>query len=115
MNFNNNNLQLDDVVVTTKYSIKKVLETEEKYIVLQKIPRVELGYDEINNILCYDKCGNILWQISNKLPASIASSDQVPYVDIRMERDSLLATDFWGRRFTVNIETGYLEDVVVVK
>ena len=115
MNINNNNLQLDDVVVTTKYSIKKAIEIEEKYIVLQKIPRVELGFDEINNIICCDKCGNIVWQISNKLPASITSREQVPYVDIRMENGSLLATDFWGRRFTVNIETGFLEDVVVVK
>lgn len=103
------------IKIITKYSIKKVVEIEEKYIVLQKIPRVQLGYDELNNIVCYDKSGNIKWQISNKLPANIISSEQVPYVDIRIENDTLLAIDFWGRRFSVNIETGQLEEVVVVK
>ena len=85
-----------------------------KYIVLLKIPRVELGVDELNNILCYDEQGIMCWQISNKLPSNIVSKEQIPYIAIQVIDGKLYATDFWGRKFNVDTENGKLIDVKIV-
>ena len=85
-----------------------------KYIVLLKIPRVELGVDELNNILCYDEQGIMCWQISNKLPSNIVSKEQIPYIAIQVIDGKLYATDFWGRKFNVDTENGELIDVKIV-
>ena len=81
-----------------------------KYIVLLKIPRVELGVEELNNILCYDENGKMCWRISNKLPSNIISKEQIPYVALQVIDEKLYATDFWGRKFNVDVESGSLID-----
>lgn len=87
----------------------------DKYIVLLNIPqRVELGKDELNNVLCYDETGKMCWQISDKLPSSIISKEQIPYIAIHIMDGKLYATDFWGRKFSVDVENGELLDVKIV-
>ena len=49
-----NTLTIGHTKIIVKYPIKKIEKINGKYIVLLKIPRVELGVDELNNILCYD-------------------------------------------------------------
>ena len=73
------------------------LKNKWKIYCLLKIPRVELGVDELNNILCYDEQGIMCWQISNKLPSNIVSKEQIPYIAIQVIDGKLYATDFWGR------------------
>ena len=100
--------------ITVKYPIKEIEKINGKYIVLLKIPRVKLGVDELNNILCYNEQGIICWQISNKLPSSIVSKEQIPYIAIQVIDGKLYATDFWGRKFNVDTENGKLIDVKIV-
>ena len=75
-----NTLTIGHTKIIVKYPIKKIEKINGKYIVLLKIPRVELGVDELNNILCYDEQGIMCWQISNKLPSNIVSKEQIPYI-----------------------------------
>ena len=49
-----NTLTIGHTKIIVKYPIKKIVFINGKYIVLLKNPRVELGVDELNNILCYD-------------------------------------------------------------
>ena len=86
-----------------------------KYVVLLKIPRVELGAEELNNILCYNENGEMCWRISDKLPSNIVSKEQIPYVAIQIMNGKLYATDFWGRKFNVDVENGNLMDVKIVR
>ena len=114
MIFHNNILCIDNIKITTKYPIKDVKRVDDKYVILLEIPHVELGIDELNNILCYDEKGKMCWQISNKLPSSIICKDQMPYVAIRIIDRELYATDFWGRKFRVDVNNGDLKDVKIV-
>lgn len=109
-----NILNIGDTKITVKYPIKQVENIGGKYVVLLKIPRVELGPEELNNILCYDENGEMCWQISDILPPSIVSKEQIPYVAIQIMNGKLYATDFWGRKFNVNTENGKLIDVKIV-
>lgn len=109
-----NFFSIGHIKITTKYPIKKVEKINEKYIVLLKIPRVELGIEELNNILCYDEKGKMCWRISNELPSDIVSKEQIPYVAIQVIDEKLFATDFWGRKFNVDVENGELINVRIV-
>ena len=109
-----NTLTIGCKKITVKYPIKEIEKINGKYIVLLKIPRVKLGVDELNNILCYNEQGIICWQISNKLPSSIVSKEQIPYIAIQVIDGKLYATDFWGRKFNVDTENGKLIDVKIV-
>lgn len=112
--FDRNILNIGQTKITLKYPIKKVERINEKYIVLLKIPHIELGVEELNNILCFDENGNMCWRISDDLPANIVSKEQIPYVAIRIIDEKLYATDFWGRKFNVDVENGELIDVKIV-
>lgn len=109
-----NILSINNTEITLKYPIKKIEKARDKYIVLLKIPHVELGSEELNNILCYDETGMMCWQISNELPSDIVCTEQIPYVAIQVIEEKLYATDFWGRKFNVDIESGRLIDVKMV-
>ena len=110
-----NILSIGHTKITLKYPIKQVESISEKYIVLLKIPRVELGAEELNNVLCYDDNGGMCWRISDELPSIIASKEQIPYVAIQVIDEKLYATDFWGRKFNVDVENGKLIDVKIVR
>ena len=114
ISINGNILNIGDTKITVKYPIKQVEGISGKYVVLLKIPRVELGTEELNNILCYDEKGEMCWRISDKLPPDIISKEQIPYVAIQIVNGELYATDFWGRKFKVNTENGKLIDVKIV-
>lgn len=110
----NNILNIGNTKIITKYPIKKIEKVNGKYVILLKIPHVELGMEELNNILCYSEKGEMCWQISNKLPPNITCKEQIPYVAIQVMEGKLYATDFWGRKFNVDTENGKLIDVKIV-
>lgn len=109
-----NNLIIGYTKIALKYPIKKIEKLYRKYIVLLKILRVELGVEELNNVLCYDEKGKKCWQISSELPSDIISKEQIPYVDIQVIDERLYATDFWGRKFNVDMKNGKLIGVKIV-
>jgi len=105
---------IGDRKVKTKYSVKKIIKFENFSYVLLKIPRVDLEYDELNNVFCYDAQGNLVWQIDNSMPSCVKSKEQIPYIDLEIIDGLLYATDFWGRRFLVERTTGKLLDIKIV-
>ena len=110
-----NILNIGGTKITVIYPIKQVESISGKYVVLLKIPRVELGAEELNNILCYNENGEMCWRIREKLPSNIVSKEQIPYVAIQIMNGKLYATDFWGRKFNVDVENGNLMDVKIVR
>ena len=72
--------------------------------------------DEDNNVYAIDKNGNVVWQIKNIPPEDneefICSPIVLMYVD---DNNRLFVTDFSGRRFKVNLETGGIEITGITK
>lgn len=112
---NDNVVRVGSAKITTKYPIQMIKKIKDKYIILLNIPsRIDLGVEELNNVLCYNEKGEFCWRISNQLPVEMICKDQMPYVMIRIEDEELYVTDFWERRFKVDIENGDLINVKVV-
>lgn len=109
-----NILWIKNKKIVLKYPIKLVKKIAGKYVVLLQIPHIKLGKEELNNIICYDGNGIKCWRISDKLPIEIKSKEQIPYVAIQLLDDKLYTTDFWGRKFEVDIGTGKLKNVEIV-
>lgn len=61
----------------------------------------ELNYDSYHNVYCVSKSGNLLWQIGAR-----PKGDEAVYVDISLKTEGLLATDFMGRRYWVDVNSG---------
>lgn len=102
--------------IKLKYPIKMFEKIDNLYIILLNIPtRIELGAEELNNIICYNDKDSFLWRIDNKLPNKIVSSEQSPYVAIQIQDNILKATDFFGRRFHVNSADGQLLEYEIVR
>ena len=111
-----NTLSVSHAKITFKYPIKKIERINGKYIVLLKIPSgARLGFEECNNVFCYDANGEKCWRIGSKLPIGIISRAHMPYVAIDILDGELYANDFWGRRFRVNAENGKLIDFKAVR
>lgn len=111
-----NSIMIEGKKLEFLYPIGSVIEVENKYIVLLKIPtRIELSEEELSNVYCYDKNATLLWRIDKDLPSTIKSSDRLPYIAINFNDKKLTATDFMGRRFQVDIETGKLLNMDVVR
>lgn len=102
--------------IKLKYPIKMFEKINDLYIILLNIPtRIELGAEELNNIVCYNDKGSFVWRIDNKLPNKIVSNEQSPYVAIQIQKNILRATDFFGRRFRVNFADGQLLEYEIVR
>lgn len=107
---------IDGKKISLEYPIKMVERMGDLYIILLSIPtRTELGLKELNNIICYNIRGQLIWRIDDKLPSQITSDEQTPYVAIQIQDNILKATDFFGRRFHINVEDGRLLEYEIVR
>ena len=80
------------VIKCFKFEIRNVIEHGGEFIVLLEIP-----FDnniEKNNILRVDGSGNVVWTL---------------------REDWLYATDFYARRFKIDIRTGKIVDMTISK
>lgn len=72
--------------------------------------------DEECNVYAIKEDGEILWQIKNIAPVEnpefVCSPIVLMHVD---EKERLFVTDFSGRRYRVNVETGEMEMIGITK
>ena len=67
----------------------------------------------LDNIYLLSDDENIIWRVeTNKIVP-----DKLPYENMSISKDKskIYATDFYGRRSIIDIETGYIEDTDCVK
>ena len=85
--------------------------------VLSRISRgVTLGTEEFCNVYCYNKNSKLEWQIKNSPPPKNPEFKITPFVGLYLNSSQeLYATDFMGRRFKVNTETGELGEMNIVE
>lgn len=94
-----------------KYDIRTVEKCKGKYIVLLSIP---FNCKEINNIYCLDAQANLLWQ-SEDLSSIYPQIVNLPYERIGVIDENIYASDFYGRSYKINLDTGKIEDCKIVK
>ena len=94
-----------------KHKIREVIKYKDTYIVLLEIPE---DCDEINNIYCLDKKANIKWQsedLSKKYPKLI----NLAYLRMGIIDDIVYATDFFGRNYRIDPNSGKILGYTIVK
>lgn len=89
--------------LTFEYDIDSVRCINDVYIVLVDIPS---DVKEVNNIYAINNICEILWKIQD--PSSVYGIiNDVPYVGIRINEEGvLIATNFNGVTYSVDIKTG---------
>ena len=66
---------------------------------------------EKNNIFSIDASGNVVWMIDN----SGYSNNSYPFEQMTLRGGWLYATDFYARRLKVDIKTGKIVDMAILK
>lgn len=94
-----------------QYNIRNVIQYKGSYIVLLGIP---FDREEINNIYCLDNQANLLWQ-SEDLDILYPKKKNLPYEQMGIKEDTVFASDFYGRNYKINAQTGKVEGCSIVK
>ena len=102
---NNNNYDFE-------FDIRTVIEYREKYLVLLAIP---FDKTEINNIYCLDDQAKLIWQSEDLSVRYPELKNFFPYEQMGIKDDIIFASDFYGRNYQINANTGKIEGVKTVK
>lgn len=92
------------------YKIRTEIKTRMGRVILLAVPFSETMID---NIYLLSDDENIIWRVET----SKTVPDKLPYENMSISKDKskIYATDFYGRRSIIDIETGYIEDTDCVK
>lgn len=98
-----------NIVNTFDFNIRTIIELKGSIIILLEIP-FENTIDK-NNILSVDYNGNIIWTLNNAdYTKNIYPMEQINLID-----DYLYATDFYGRRLEISVDTGKITEFSISK
>lgn len=106
-----NILFIDSIKVEFNFNIRSAVEYFDKVIILLSIPYTK---NDINNIYCIDKSGKIVWQ-SEDLKLLYPNLKNLPYEQMGIKDNTLYASDFYGRSYSINVDTGKIEGCSIVK
>ena len=67
-----------------------------------------------NNVECFSLEQKLLWKIKD-VPQKFGGGKQYPYAGISLYDNKCSVVDFYGRRFTLDMETGEIIDKDIVK
>ncbi len=111
MYYDKKHIQINQNGFDFKYEIRSVEQYKDAFIVLLEIP-----YDEtvINNIYCLDNHANLVWQVED-LSTIYPKLKNLPFEQMGIKDNALYASDFYGRNYKINIETGKIESCRIVK
>lgn len=65
-------------------------------------------------IYCLDEQSNVVWQ-SEDFAVIYSQSKNLPYEQMGIKDFSIYASDFYGRNYKINVNTGKIEDCTIVK
>lgn len=109
--FHDNLLYLGKTIVSFEKKIMEIINDGDRIFVLLSFPmNQETSYDDCHNLYCYDYKGNRQWQVGERTKGS----DTV-FTMIRIFDSVLYATDFFGRRYSVDKDSGELMAMQIVK
>ena len=100
----NNKIEINDSSVEFMYLIKSAKAVDDRIIVLLEIP---YDIDEADNLYCLSKNGTIIWQ-SQHLRELCPTEKILPYEQMIINDREIIANDFYGRRYFINFENGFI-------
>lgn len=109
---NDNILKLNGKEIKFSHNIRQVQTYGSDVIVLLSIPNND---DTLDNIYCYGSYGIIKWQVQPIKEAFPELKQAFPFEQMSLIEDQLSASDFFGRRFFINLADGKLTKKDVVK
>ena len=95
-----------------EFDIRAVVQYKEKFIVLLGIP---FNRTEINNIYCLDAQANLIWQSEDLSTRYPELKNLLPYEQIGIKDDAIFTSDFYGRNYKINVDSGKIEGFNIVK
>ncbi|GFI05180.1 hypothetical protein IMSAGC005_04034 [Lachnospiraceae bacterium] len=95
-----------------EFDIRAVAQHKEKYIILLEIP---FNRTEINNIYCLDAQANLVWQSEDLSIRYPELKNILPYEQMGISGDIIFASDFYGRNYKINADSGKIEGINIVK
>ena len=105
---NKNELSIDKNTIKFNYDIRDIKVVDNQVIILLSIP---FGVDEISNIYVISLDCKIIWKVENRKP----NRRNLPFENIFLNNRILTATDFYGKRYFINITNGLIEKTDIVK
>lgn len=105
---NKNELSIDKNTIKFNYDIRDIKVVDNQVIILLSIP---FGVDETSNIYAISLDCKIIWKVENRKP----NRRNLPFENIFLNNRILTATDFYGKRYFINITNGLIEKTDIVK
>lgn len=110
--YEKNYIEINGNIYNFKFDIRTVIQFKERYIVLLGIP---FNKNDINNIYCLDSQANLVWQSEDLASRYPELKNLLPYEQMGIINDTIFASDFYGRNYAINADSGKIEDVNIVK
>lgn len=107
-----NILTLNNKTITFKHDIRQIDANGDNVIVLLAIPNND---NTLDNIYCYGQNGIIKWQVQSIKEAFPEMKNVFPFEQMSIIDDKISASDFYGRRFFINISDGQIIGKDIVK
>lgn len=92
-----------------EYEIRTVAQYKENVIVLLGIP---FNVTEINNIYCLDAQANLMWQSEDLEIYYSKIKNLLPYEQMSIKEDMILASDFYERKYKINVNSGKIIEIL---
>ncbi|MBO0468759.1 hypothetical protein JZO73_14745 [Enterococcus plantarum] len=115
--YENNELTISGGKIVFQYNISELKSNNNYIFVRLEIPSGRnLTEEELCNVVAVNQSGSIKWRIKNIPPQNNPDYICAPIVGMNLDvNDILFVTDFMGRKFQVNQETGSLNQIEIVK
>ena len=108
---NGSELSIDGKTIKFKYDIRDTKVVNNQVIVLLSIP---FNDNELDNIYAVSLDAKINWRVES-LNLINPNGNNLPYENMFLNNEELTATDFYGRRYFINIINGTIIKKDIVK
>ncbi|WP_196595856.1 hypothetical protein [Pectinatus frisingensis] len=106
-----NTLFINSKYVKFDFDIRDTMEYFGYVLVLLSIPFTK---SDINNIYCVNKFGEIVWRVED-LNLLYPNLKNLPYEQMGIKDGILHASDFYGRNYMIDLDTGKINGCKIVK
>ncbi len=108
---NGNELNVNGKIIKFDYEIRETKLVDSQVMVLLSIP---FNVNEVDNIYAVSLEGKINWRVES-LNLMDPNGNNMPYENMFLDKEALTATDFYGRRYFINIMDGTIIKKDIVK
>ena len=105
-------LLIMDKSISFQYKIADVIVLEDKVIVMLEIPTNE---NFLENIYAVSPYCEIIWQVQPIKDFDSKILEVLPYENLFYNNEKLSASDFYGRKYDIDVENGKIKSFQVSK